>query len=179
MILRHADWNPNVIPCMDLTEDDISNLADEIVRFHEQFHSCFYRKEQQRLGLACFSGLFSNSKAKSVEPIALELLEGQSVRSLQRFMKTYRGDQQTMKNRIWKSSKSSATWWTSGSAGWTAVSPGFPDRQVVYRHRFRLSDPRRQPFLRPPGSETHLHRFQRRRPHFRLPGHRPGTLRRG
>ena len=98
MILRYADWNPNIIPCMDLTEDDISNLADEIVRFHEQFHCCFYRKEQQRLGLAYFSGLLSNSKAKSVEPIALEFLEGQSVRSLQRFMKTYRWDQQVMEN---------------------------------------------------------------------------------
>lgn len=98
MILRHADWNPNAIPCMDLTEDDVKNLADELVCFHEQFHSCFGRTEQQRLGLAYFSGLLSNSKGKSAEPIALEFLDGQSVRSLQRFMKTYIWDQQAMEN---------------------------------------------------------------------------------
>lgn len=99
MLLRHADWNPDVMPHMDLTVQDVEDMADKLVKFHQEFHSCFGRAEHQRLGLAYFSGLLSNSKAKSIEPIALEFLGQQSVRSQQRFMKTYRWDLQTMENR--------------------------------------------------------------------------------
>ena len=99
MLLRHADWNPDVMPCMDLTEQDIEEMADELVKFHQEFHSCFGRTEHWRLGLAYLSGLLSNSKAKSIEPIALEFLGQKSVRSQQRFMKTYRWDLEAMENR--------------------------------------------------------------------------------
>ena len=99
MILRHADWNPEGMPCMDLTEHDVENMAESLVQFHQEFHPCFGRAEHQRLGLAYFSGLLSNSQAKSIEPIALEFLGEQSVRSQQRFMKTYRWDLEAMENR--------------------------------------------------------------------------------
>jgi SRSO17 transposase len=99
MLLRHANWNPDVMPCMDLTEQDIEQMSDELVRFHQEFYSCFGRKEHHRLGLAYISGLLSNSKAKSVEPIALEFLGQKSVRSHQRFMKTYRWDLEAMEIR--------------------------------------------------------------------------------
>ncbi len=98
MILRHADWDPDVMPCMDLTEQDVENMADNLVKFHQEFNSCFGRVEHQRLGLAYFSGLLSNSKAKSIEPIALEFLGEKSVRSQQRFMKTYQWDLEAMEN---------------------------------------------------------------------------------
>jgi SRSO17 transposase len=99
MLLRHADWNPEVMPCMDLTEQDIEQMSDELVKFHREFHNCFGRSEHKRLGLAYLSGLLSNSKAKSIEPIALEFLGQKSVRSHQRFMKTYRWDLGAMENR--------------------------------------------------------------------------------
>ena len=99
MLLRHADWSPDVMPCMDLTEQDIEKMADELVKFHQEFHSCFGRTEHWRLSLAYLSGLLSNSKAKSIEPIALEFLGQKSVRSQQRFMKTYRWDLEAMENR--------------------------------------------------------------------------------
>ena len=99
MILRHTDWDPNIEPCMKLTEKDLGNIADELVTFHGQFQNCFGRTEHQRLSLAYISGLLSNSHAKSVEPIALEFLEQKSVRSLQRFMKTYIWDQEKMEAR--------------------------------------------------------------------------------
>ena len=99
MILRHADWDPDVMPPMDLSEQDVENMAENLIKFHQEFHSCFGRAEHQRLGLAYFSGLLSNSKAKSIEPIALEFLGKQSVRSQQRFMKTYCWDLGAMENR--------------------------------------------------------------------------------
>jgi SRSO17 transposase len=99
MLLRHADWNPDVMPCMDLTEQDVKDMAENLVEFHQEFHSCFGRTEHHRLGLAYVSGLLSNSKTKSIEPIALEFLGQQSVRSQQRFMKTYRWDLEAMESR--------------------------------------------------------------------------------
>jgi len=96
MILRHADWHPDIAPCMDLNQRDIQMMAEELESFHKEFHSCFKRPEQQRLGITYLSGLLSNSQSKSIEPMALELLGQGSVRSLQRFMKTYRWDQEAM-----------------------------------------------------------------------------------
>ena len=96
MVLRHADWNPDTPPAMDLTEQDLETLADEVVAFHSRFHDCFGRSEHRRLGLAYLSGLLSHSETKSVEPIALEFLTQESVRSLQRFLKGYRWDERAM-----------------------------------------------------------------------------------
>ena len=96
MILRHADWNPDIAPGMKLTEADLALLADELVSFHKQFHAAFGRTEHRRLGLAYISGLLSNKEEKSVEPIALAFLDEKSVRPLQMFMKTYRWDHEAM-----------------------------------------------------------------------------------
>ncbi len=96
MILNQAHWNPELVPWVTLTEKDIQCMAKELVKFHEQFHDCFGRIEQQRLGLAYLSGLMSNLKAKSAEPMALEFLGQEDVRSLQRFMKTYLWDHEAM-----------------------------------------------------------------------------------
>jgi SRSO17 transposase len=81
---------------MKLTEKDVRAMADELVKFHEHYNDCFGRIEHERLGLAYVSGLLSNSRAKSVEPIALELLGAPAVRSLQKFMKTYQWDHEAM-----------------------------------------------------------------------------------
>jgi len=61
MLLRHAHWNPDVMPCMDLSEQDIEDMAEHLVKFHQEFHSCFGRKEHERHGLAYFSGLLPYS----------------------------------------------------------------------------------------------------------------------
>jgi len=96
MILRHTGWNPDIVPWMKLTETDVELIADELIQFHNEFHDCFGRKEHLRLGLAYISGLLSNKEAKSVEPIALEFLDENAVRPLQRFMKSYRWDHEAM-----------------------------------------------------------------------------------
>jgi len=98
MILRHAGWNPEIVPCMKLTEADVALIADELVTFHEQFQDCYGRKEHRRLGLAYISGLMSNKEAKSIEPIALEFLDKKAVRPLQMFMKTYRWNHDAMES---------------------------------------------------------------------------------
>jgi len=96
MILRHAHWNPELVPWMTLTEEDVKIMAEELVKFHGQFHDCLGRIEHQRLGLAYISGLMSNMPAKSAEPVALEFLGQAGVRPLQRFMKDCRWDRESM-----------------------------------------------------------------------------------
>ena len=96
MILRHADWHPELVPWVTLTEADCAAIADELVAFHAQFQAAFGRKEHRRLGLAYLSGLLSNNAAKSVEPIALAFLDQDAVRPLQRFMKSYGWDHAAM-----------------------------------------------------------------------------------
>lgn len=99
MIVRHAEWHPELVPQMQLTEADVGAIADELVAFHEPFHAAFGRKEHRRLGLAYLSGLLSATAAKSVEPMALAVLDQQAVRPLQRFMQSYRWDHAGMEAR--------------------------------------------------------------------------------
>jgi len=96
VLLQHCQWHRQMVAELDLGQDDIKTMAQELVRFHQQFHDCFGRIEHQRLGLAYISGLMSNAAAKSAEPIALEFLGKQSVRSLQMFMKNYHWDHAAM-----------------------------------------------------------------------------------
>lgn len=96
MMLHQGPWNPDLVPAMELTEADVHRLAEELVKFHEQFHDCLGRIEHRRLGLAYLSGLMSNLDAKSAEPMALEFLGQTGVRPLQRFMKECRWDHPAM-----------------------------------------------------------------------------------
>ena len=95
MLLPHCQWHPGLSAELNVSEKELAAIAEELVGFHRKFHSCLGRVEHQRLGLAYLSGLISNLQAKSIEPIALELLQG-SVRSLQRFMKECRWDHAAM-----------------------------------------------------------------------------------
>src|SRR5574341_2433727 len=92
MILRHAGWQPDLVPGVTLTEAEVAGLAEALGQFHAQFHACFGRIEHRRLGLAYLAGLLSHISAKSVEPIALALLDADAVRPLQRFLQAYRWD---------------------------------------------------------------------------------------
>jgi SRSO17 transposase len=95
MLLPHCQWHPGLSAELNLTEKELAATAKELVGFHTQFHNCLGRVEHQRLGLAYLSGLISNLQAKSIEPIALELLQG-SVRALQRFLKECRWNHAAM-----------------------------------------------------------------------------------
>ncbi len=87
MILRHADWSPGLVPWVKLTEQDLQDISQELILFHQQFQECYGRLEHRRLGLGYLSGLLSNLEVKSVEPIALAFLDDHAVRPLQQFLK--------------------------------------------------------------------------------------------
>jgi SRSO17 transposase len=96
MLLEHCRWHPKLTADLNLDGDDIEKMAKEMVKFHQCFHHAYGRIEHHRLGMAYFSGLMSNAEAKSVEPIALEFLGKNSVRSMQMFMKNFRWDHGAM-----------------------------------------------------------------------------------
>ena len=96
MILSHSQWHPGLVSDLSLTQDDIRTMSNELIKFHEQFFDCYGRIEHRRLAMTYLSGLISNSQAKSVEPIALEFLGEESVRSLQRFLKNCKWNHQAM-----------------------------------------------------------------------------------
>jgi len=96
MLLEQCRWNPHLTADLNLDSDDIKIMAEELVDFHQSFYDAYGRIEHHRLGLAYLSGLMSDAKGKSVEPIALEFIGKQSVRSLQMFMKNYLWDHEAM-----------------------------------------------------------------------------------
>ena len=100
MILHNLAWDPHPLTQLSIDENDLQDMAKELADFHHEFHSCFARNEQERLGYGYLAGLLSNLTAKSAEPMALHIFGDKSVRSLQRFMKTYRWDHEAMLQRL-------------------------------------------------------------------------------
>jgi SRSO17 transposase len=86
MIIEHEGWNRQLPPPLDLEEEDIEALSDEFEQFHRLFRPAFYRVEQLNLSRCYLQGLMSSLKRKSIEPIALSLLDTKRVRSLQLFL---------------------------------------------------------------------------------------------
>lgn len=86
MILRHSGWNPEVPPPLDLANEDIDKIVDEFKQFHSLFEDVFYRVEQTALSQCYIQGLMSPLKRKSMEPIAINLMDTHRVRSLQHFV---------------------------------------------------------------------------------------------
>ena len=57
MMIRQVDWNPELMPCMDISASDLEKVANELVSFHTEFSRYYRRLEQHRLGLAYLRGL--------------------------------------------------------------------------------------------------------------------------
>lgn len=92
MILRHPGWNPSVLPPLDLNEQDVDKIAGEFEGFHQLFQDAFYRVEQTGLSQCYLQGLMSPLKRKSMEPIAINLMDTHRVRSLQHFVTSGKWD---------------------------------------------------------------------------------------
>ena len=99
MILRHAGWNPNMLPPFDINEEDIESIVDEFEHFHACFEDVFYRIEQSELSQCYLQGLMSPLKRKSMEPIAISLMNTHRVRSLQHFLSTGKWDGELLAQR--------------------------------------------------------------------------------
>lgn len=99
MMIRYADWDSPLSTQMKVTEGDMDVLAEELIRFHAEFRSCFPQKASHTLGLTYLRGLMSNIERKTAEGIALELSDYHRVRATQCFMTSYPWDHEAMLDR--------------------------------------------------------------------------------
>ena len=79
LMIRQVDWNPEVMPRMEISSSYLQEMAEELESFHKEFSRCYRRREQHRLGLAYLRGLMSSLERKTAEGIALLLLDAVSV----------------------------------------------------------------------------------------------------
>jgi len=98
MIIQHQDWNRQLPPLIDLQEEDIKILSDEFERFHRLFDKAFNRVEQTILSRHYLQGLMSPLERKSMEPIALSLMDTHRVSALQKFMSYGKWGTETLAN---------------------------------------------------------------------------------
>ena len=98
--LQQSAWTPESLDTFDLKDSDFDLLAKELTDFHHIFSDYFYRSEQESIGLTYLSGLMSSIQRKTAEGIALEMNTPQSVRSTQRFLKSYKWDHAAMLQNI-------------------------------------------------------------------------------
>ncbi len=83
------------IPKFSLGRSDVEDFMDELRGFHEQFRDCFMRSEPRENFLLYMAGQFSPLERKSIEPIALQVEDG-NVRAMQRFVSDVVWDEKSM-----------------------------------------------------------------------------------
>ena len=83
------------VPKFDLAKGDIKEFMNELSGFHEQFADCFQRSESREHFFKYMAGQFSDLERKSIEPIALAVVDG-NVRALQRFVSDAPWDEENM-----------------------------------------------------------------------------------
>jgi len=87
LVLQNHEWSPELMEQAGITEDEIAKLSDLLLAFHDYFQECYTHKNQAIFGETYLTGLMSNLERKSAEPIALQYLNENDVRGLQRFFK--------------------------------------------------------------------------------------------
>ena len=86
------------IPNFSVEKQDVDGFIEELKGFHEEFSDCFLRSEPRKNFFKYMIGQFSELERKSIEPIALNVLDGK-VRSMQRFISDVVWDQEKIMNK--------------------------------------------------------------------------------
>ncbi len=74
-----------VPPPLDLTPQDVEELADELVAYHAEFADLYYRVEQAHWGYKYLQGLLAPLESKAIQPMAMNL-EGGNIQAMQQFI---------------------------------------------------------------------------------------------
>lgn len=69
------------VPKFELDWDDVTDFAQELKGFHENFADSFLRSESRENFYLYMSGQFSQLERKSIEPIAIAM-EGGKIRAM-------------------------------------------------------------------------------------------------
>lgn len=75
-------------PSLNLAPRDVEAMAEEMIAYHQLFHSLFRRSEQREWSEFYLRGQLSDIERKTIEPMVLELIgsDPNAVRALQQFI---------------------------------------------------------------------------------------------
>src|SRR6516162_7055914 len=82
-----------------MTEDEVRAAAERLVQFHERFAPLFGREQAQDHAYTYIKGLMVCPERKSIEPIALNVGDGQ-VSALQKFLNIAPWDHEDVQSEI-------------------------------------------------------------------------------
>jgi len=86
------------VPKFSVSSNDVDNFINELKGFHEVFSDCFHRSESRDHFFRYMVGQFSELERKSIEPIALNVENG-NVRPMQRFISDAEWDDYKILNK--------------------------------------------------------------------------------
>jgi len=86
------------VPKFALDRAEVEGFMDELQGFHAEFRDCFMRSEPRENFLLYMAGQFGALERKSIEPIALQVEDG-NVRAMQRFVSDVVWDEELMLQR--------------------------------------------------------------------------------
>ncbi len=86
------------VPKLSITSGDVEDFISELKGFHEVFSDCFHGSESRGHFFRYMVGEFSELERKSIEPIALNVEDG-NVRPMQRFISDAEWDEEQMLNK--------------------------------------------------------------------------------
>ena len=83
------------IPKFNIEKQDVEDFMERLKGFHNEFKDCFQRSEPRQHFFQYMVGQFSELERKSIEPIALNVEDG-NVRGMQRFLSDIYWDEEKM-----------------------------------------------------------------------------------
>ena len=86
------------VPQFTVSSADVKDFTNELKGFHEVFSDCFHRSESRGHFFRYMVGQFSELERKSIEPIALNVKDG-NVRPMQRFISDAQWDDDKILNK--------------------------------------------------------------------------------
>jgi len=86
------------VPKFNIEKGDIEQFINELKGFHEVFSDCFHRSESRAHFYRYMVGQFSELEKKSIEPIALNVEDG-NIRPMQRFISDAEWDDDKILNK--------------------------------------------------------------------------------
>jgi SRSO17 transposase len=111
-------------PPLDLTPEEVEELADELVAYHAEFSDLYYRVEQAHWGYTYLQGLMAPIETKSIQPMAMAL-DGGNIQAMQQFIGQGQWQDEKLLKKHWQLVNE-----TLGEADgvWIVDGSGFPKK---------------------------------------------------
>ena len=113
-----------ILPPLDLTPEEVEELADELIAYHAEFAELYYRVEQAHWGYMYLQGLMAPIETKSIQPMAMAL-EGGNIQAMQQFIGQGQWQDEKLLKKHWQLVNE-----TLGEADgvWIVDGSGFPKK---------------------------------------------------